>query len=60
MTKEAPVTYRRRRGSYDAWHFCTNCSNWPTYDYEERHTKPNDGELDNECRSKQANGTCQS
>lgn len=51
------ATYRKKRGS-DTWHFCRNCSNWPTSDYDERHTRPTSGELDNECRSKQAAGTC--
>jgi len=51
--------YRRRRGT-DTWHFCSNCSNWPTSDYEEQTTKPTSGELDNECRAKEANGNCRS
>jgi len=50
-------TYRRRRGS-DTWHFCSNCSNWPTSDYEEKYTKPSSGELCNECQSKKAAGNC--
>lgn len=53
------VVYRRRRGS-DTWHVCTNCSQWPTYDYEEKYTKPAYGEFCNECKSKQAAGTCRS
>lgn len=51
--------YRRKRGS-DVWHFCTNCSGWPTSDYEEQTTKPTSGELSNECRAKEANGNCSS
>lgn len=52
-------TYRRLEGR-DAWHFCSNCSNWPKRPdkYEEQSTKPTSGELDNECRSKQSNGNC--
>ena len=53
-------TYRRRKGN-DTWHWCSNCSNWPTYDYEEKYFsgRPDDGrELDNECRSKEKAGTC--
>jgi len=42
------TTYRRRRG-HDIWHWCRDCSNWPTFDYEERTTKPSSGELCNEC-----------
>ena len=49
--------YRRKKGS-DTWHWCTNCSNWPTADYEVRYTKPTHGDLDNECKSKEAAGNC--
>jgi len=51
------MTYRRKRGS-DTWHYCKNCSNWPTSDYEERSTKPTNGELDNECQAKEKAGNC--
>lgn len=50
-------TYRRRRGN-DTWHFCSNCTNWPTSDYEERTTKPTTGEFCNQCQSKRNNGDC--
>lgn len=50
-------TYRRRYGT-DTWHFCRNCTNWPTNGYEERLSKPTTGELCNQCRSKKANGIC--
>jgi len=49
--------YRRKKGK-DTWHFCKNCSNWPTSDYDVRYSKPASGELCNECRSKDANGNC--
>ncbi len=51
------TTYRRRKGR-DTWHWCKNCSNWPTSDYIERNTKPTYGELDNECRAKEKAGDC--
>ena len=51
------MEYRRRKDS-DAWHWCRNCSNWPTSDYVSQNTKPTTGELDNECKAKQANGEC--
>lgn len=51
------MAYRRRNGS-DTWHFCTNCSNWPTSDYQEQHTKPTSGEFDNECLAKRTTGSC--
>lgn len=52
-------TYRRRKGA-DTWHWCTNCSNWPTSDFEERclSRRPSSGELDNECLAKERDGTC--
>lgn len=53
--------YRKKKGS-DTWHWCTNCRDWPTgtagVDYEVSQTKPSTGELDNECRSKDARGEC--
>lgn len=55
-TKMARPNYRRRRG-FDTWHFCTNCSNWPTSDYETS-TRPTTGELCNECRGKENGGNC--
>lgn len=49
--------YRKKKGS-DTWHWCTNCSNWPTSDYESRQSKPTTGELDNECKAKEDAGNC--
>ena len=53
--------YRKRKGR-DAWHWCKNCSNWPTgregVDYDSRQTKPTSGELDNQCRAKEKAGDC--
>lgn len=54
------VEYRKRKGS-DTWHWCTNCSQWPTgpsSNYDSRTTKPTSGELHNECKSKQRDGNC--
>jgi len=51
------MTYRKRNGT-DTWHWCRNCSNWPTKDYVERQTKPTSGELCNECKAKEKAGTC--
>ena len=51
------AAYRRRRG-IDTWHFCRNCSNWPTTNYEEQATRPSSGELCNECRGKRDRGDC--
>jgi hypothetical protein len=52
-----PATYRRTEG-HDTWHFCSNCSNWPTTDFETRSDTPTSGELCNECRAKKAVNKC--
>ncbi len=51
--------YRRKKGS-DVWHWCRNCGNWPTSDYESIKTSefPADGKLDDECRVKELVGNC--
>ncbi len=49
--------YRKLKG-HDTWHWCRNCSNWPTSNYDTRNTKPSGGELDNECLAKDKAGTC--
>ena len=49
--------YRKRKG-HDTWHFCKNCSNYPTSDYTYQYTKPTTGEFCNECQSKKAAGNC--
>lgn len=54
--------YRKRKTGSDTWHWCKNCPNWPTSDYDsEWHSgkeRPKTGELDNTCKSKEDNGTC--
>jgi hypothetical protein len=50
--------YRRRKGDYDSWHFCANCSDYPTTNYIEQHEKPASGEFRSECTVKRAAGTC--
>jgi hypothetical protein len=39
-------------------HWCANCSNWPTSNYDQQSNKPRSGELCNECQAKQKAGTC--
>jgi len=53
------ATYRKKNGK-DTWHWCTNCSNWPTSDYTERSTKPphGSGELCDQCQAKTDKGEC--
>ena len=50
--------YRRRRGGSDTWHYCTNCQNWPTSNYDQQTTKPTSGEFCNECQAKRDNRNC--
>jgi hypothetical protein len=50
-------TYRRRNGS-DTWHFCSNCTNWPRSNYDERSSKPTTGELCDQCKAKRSAGNC--
>ena len=53
------TVYRRRKES-DTWHWCTNCTNWPTSNYEEweGENRPSRGELCNHCRSLEENRQC--
>jgi hypothetical protein len=53
------VVYRRRKGA-STWHFCRNCSTWPTSDFDEQTSKPTAGELCYECQTKYHTGMCHS
>jgi hypothetical protein len=53
-----PASYRRKHGA-DTWHFCSNCSNWPTSDFDTQPAKPSSGEFCNECETKVSSHTCQ-
>jgi len=54
-------TYVRKKGS-DAWHWCKNCSNYPTGSdvetYSGTGSRPSDFELDNECKAKEKANNC--
>jgi len=50
-------SYRKKKGS-DTWHFCSNCSRWPTFDYDETTSYNGTGELCNECKAKRDAGDC--
>lgn len=56
-------TYVRRANS-DTWHWCTSCTNYPSAsEIAESKTlpagqRPSSGELDNQCLSRERNGTC--
>jgi hypothetical protein len=56
--EEVAIMTWRRKGTRDTWHFCKNCSNWPTEDYEEKTTKPTSGELCDQCLAKQKADNC--
>jgi hypothetical protein len=55
----AKIEYRKRKG-HDAWHWCTDCTQWPTSDYDTwcGEGRPSTGELDNQCLAKEKEGKC--
>lgn len=50
------VEYRKRKGS-DTWHWCKNCSKWPTSNYDSRYSRPS-YDLCNECKAKEKDEKC--
>ncbi|MCK4334517.1 hypothetical protein KAX06_07025 [candidate division WOR-3 bacterium] len=53
-----PRVWVRKKDS-DTWHWCKNCSNYPTgSDVVKSDKKPTYGELDNECKAKEKAGDC--
>lgn len=51
------MEYRKRKGS-DTWHYCHNCTLWPTVTYDSRISKPTSGELCNQCLAKDRDRVC--
>lgn len=55
------LEYRKRKGT-DIWHWCTNCSQWPTANYDSQKVmigeRPKNGELDNECLGREQSYNC--
>ena len=51
------MPYRKRNDS-DVWHWCYNCTQWPTADFTEGQTKPESATLCDECRAKYKAGEC--
>jgi hypothetical protein len=49
--------YVKAKGS-DTWHWCRNCSNYPTNIGDTKSIKPTSGELCNQCKTKDRAGTC--
>lgn len=43
----------------DTWHWCRNCSQYPTSIARRRETRPS-GDLCNQCKSKEREGDCRS
>jgi hypothetical protein len=56
--QEDPMARWRRRPDSDTWHWCPNCSTYPTRGYLSTARKPRSGELCNECRAKDRHGEC--
>ena len=52
------MAYRQKKNS-DIWHWCKNCTNYPTSNYEERTSKPHRGDLCTQCLSKEKKKICQ-
>ena len=50
------IEYRKREGC-DSWHWCRNCSDWPTADFIQTYTKPN-GNLCKRCEEKEKVNNC--
>lgn len=55
--KYPSLVYRRKEGR-GTWHWCSDCSTWPTNSYEERMSKPTSGEFCNECGARELAGNC--
>jgi hypothetical protein len=51
-----------RRANSDVWHWCANCSGYPSKPVAQRVVaigkRPSGGELCNECRAKEKSGEC--
>jgi DNA-binding NtrC family response regulator len=48
----------RKKNDSNVWHHCSNCSTWPTSDYDERETMPADSEVCSECEAKEPTNDC--
>ena len=46
------VEYRRKKES-EMWHWCPDCSNWPTSNYIVSDSVPTNGDFDKECNLKE-------
>ena len=53
--RHTPAEYRMK-SSGDTWHFCVNCSQWPTEAYVSAKEFPDNGQVCNECIVKDQQG----
>ncbi len=51
------IIYRKSMDS-EAWHWCTQCTEWPTDAHEEQIGLPITGHLCAECKAKELAGEC--
>ena len=51
------LNFRRRNGA-SIWHFCPNCSAWPTVDFVESPLRPTNEDVCDECSAKRRMGHC--
>jgi hypothetical protein len=64
MPRSTPLTRRsptmqgpyRRKIKSQTWHWCKNCPEWPTGNFETRPARPTSGKLCAECQVKEAAG----
>ncbi len=49
----------RRKEEGDKWHWCENCQNWPTENFEEQYNRPDNGQLCQKCTENSNKGTCE-
>ncbi|MEE8119624.1 MAG: hypothetical protein V3T39_08720 [Gammaproteobacteria bacterium] len=52
------MAYRRVKDT-TTWHWCFNCSDWPTSNYDEKPYQQLSGEYCKECEHKTTVGECQ-
>jgi hypothetical protein len=50
----------RQSQALDTWHYCSNCSSWPIFNYIELWAEPTTGKICSECEQKRMQGNCRS
>ncbi len=59
MTPQGARRIYRKTKHTTVWHWCRNCSHWPTSEYIEQEGLPFTGELCYECKTRQESDSCQ-